>query len=555
MQARTTVAVNFIKHMELPQASKAINEALQLDDRNSYLHFLNGFIYHLQARKGDMQKTEMAIEGYQQALRLDPGNWIAQEFLGLAFLDLKQFSQAKNEFAEVLLMSPESTVSIYGLMAASYMTADPVMACAMADQFNKLSHEPNPSFIRSSISVYASCGNFDKAAEMRLELGKLNNRRADVDNADMRLAQWKSLYQVLTNKSNHVDESDALIGFVQPDLSSSPAGDGNGAKPAAGPAIVNDGSPRMVLVDVVMVKTEELVGTSSGVNLLNALSLQLGSASAPAFSRTFSSAAGATSETAITRGLSVPALSYSLNIANANSTIDEVLARPTLAAIEGLPSEFFAGTNMNAAVLSVTALGAASTIPVDKRFGVKLAVTPTFLPNGKIQLKVGAERTFLNANVNASGFAYRLDISETTTNANVVMNFGETLVLSGLSEKESTVSRSGVPVLQDVPLVQYLFSTKSTSDYQHSVLLLITPRLPVYTSKKTDQTQSPAIKALQEKLGFSTKNPPNVVSILNYLKTTKFFSEFRQGDVSLERWDRMHSTGDRLQQALGFLYY
>jgi hypothetical protein len=33
----------------------------------------------------------MAIEGYSQALRIDPSNWIAQEFLGLAFLDLKQF--------------------------------------------------------------------------------------------------------------------------------------------------------------------------------------------------------------------------------------------------------------------------------------------------------------------------------------------------------------------------------------------------------------------------------------------------------------------------------
>ena len=31
--------------------------------------------------------------------------------------------------------------------------------------------------------------------------------------------------------------------------------------------------------------------------------------------------------------------------------------------------------------------------------------------------------------------------------------------------------------------------------------------------------------------------------------------EFRQGDVSLERWDRLRSTSDRLRQALDFLYY
>jgi pilus assembly protein CpaC len=91
MLIKAAVAVNFIKRMELPQASQAINEALQLDARNTYLHFFNGFIYHLQARQGDSQKNEMAIEGYSQALRIDPSNWNAQEFLGLAFLDLKQF--------------------------------------------------------------------------------------------------------------------------------------------------------------------------------------------------------------------------------------------------------------------------------------------------------------------------------------------------------------------------------------------------------------------------------------------------------------------------------
>ena len=62
MLAKATVAVNFIKRMELPQANRAINEALQLDARNPYLHFLNGFVYHLMARQGDSQKNEMAIE-------------------------------------------------------------------------------------------------------------------------------------------------------------------------------------------------------------------------------------------------------------------------------------------------------------------------------------------------------------------------------------------------------------------------------------------------------------------------------------------------------------
>ncbi len=578
MLQRAVAAVTHIKKMELPQASNAINEALQLDARNSYLHFFNGFIYHLQARQGDTQKREMAIEGYEQALRLDPGNWIAQEFLGLAQMDKKQFEPAKHQFAEVLLLNPDSTISIYGLMVASYMTGDAVTACAMADQFRKTARAADASFIRSSVSVYASCREFDKANTMRQELVRLGGERGDLDNVDRRVSQWKaffrraqsagdgheaamqpvSLGRVAADGARQSATAAAPLVLAQATPSQSPAPTG-ATMPADADAArtENDGTPRMVLVDVVLVSTQELITTAKGINLLNALSLQLGSGTAPAFSRSFNSAA-AEAGTVITRALTVPALAYSLNIANANNMLNEVLARPTLAAMEGLPSEFFSGTNLSAAVVSTSALGATSAVPVEKRFGVKLAVTPAFLPNGMVRMKVEALRTFLNANTDSAGFAYRLEISETSANANVVMRLGDTLVLSGLSEKESSSSRTGVPGVQDVPLVQYLFSSKRSSDFQRSVLILITPRAPVYTSKAETAAGGVAtdsMKAVRERFGFSARTPSNVESILNHLKTTELFREFRQGDVSLERWDRLRSTSDRLRQALDFLYY
>ncbi len=90
--SKVTQAVTALKRQDLAAAHAAVNEALQLDPRNSWLHYLNGFVYQLQARQGDTQKGDLAIEGYEQALRLDPGNWIAQEFLGLAAMDLEQSS-------------------------------------------------------------------------------------------------------------------------------------------------------------------------------------------------------------------------------------------------------------------------------------------------------------------------------------------------------------------------------------------------------------------------------------------------------------------------------
>jgi type II secretory pathway component GspD/PulD (secretin) len=226
--------------------------------------------------------------------------------------------------------------------------------------------------------------------------------------------------------------------------------------------------------------------------------------------------------------------------------------------MEGLPSEFFSGTNLSAGVVSTSTQGGTTVVPLDKRFGIKLAVTPTFLSNGRVQLKVEAQRTSLNTTADNPKVAYQIEIAEITANANVVMNLGDTLVLSGLSEKSSASVRDGVPVLQEVPLLQYLFSNKKSNDIQRSVLILITPRAPSYTaqaevSQGTAMTDN--IKALREKFGFSTVSTANVDAVLGQLNKKVLFREFRQGDVSIDRWDRMYSTGDRLRQALDFLYY
>jgi type II secretory pathway component GspD/PulD (secretin) len=336
------------------------------------------------------------------------------------------------------------------------------------------------------------------------------------------------------------------------------------AKPAAAPAPAPgadaaEGGPRMLLVDVVLLSTQEMASTSKGVNLLNALTLQLGSATGnlAAFSRVFTGNDQASSTT-FTRAVTVPALSYSLNIANANNSVNEVLARPTLAAIEGLPSEFFSGVNLSAGLVSTSQQGGTTIVPLDKRFGIKLAITPTFLPQGRVQMKVEAQRTSLNASAENPRAAYQIEIGETTANANVVMKMGDTLVLSGLSEKSSSSTRDGVPGLQDVPVVQYMFSNRKTNEIQRSVLILVTPRAPAQVAEAGAAAAEPMatrMQALRQQFGFAGGSPSNVEAIMSQMQTTELFREFRQGDVAMERWDRLDSTGARLREALGFLYY
>lgn len=576
---RASAALRLAADLDLQQASKAINEALQLDARNSYLHFFNGFIYHLMAHQGDTAKTDLAIEGYRQAARFEPGNWIANEFLGLALVEQKQYDRAQNAFADVLMVRPDDPVVLSRMLATSYMAGDSRTACAMADQIRALprasdaaSRAEAASFLRTAVSVYAACGEFSKAEASRSAFERSSGDPSQTEKVGRRLEQWKSFFK---SRSGYEASAGAMVktqfapggspaqGF---DAAAAPANQSGFAPGAAGGtaagapagAVTNPDGTRMVLVDVVMVRTEDSISTSQGVNLLSALSLQFGSSSAPAFSQIQTSGS-----TILTRAITVPALAYSLNLANANSNLNEVLARPTLAAVEGSRSEFFSGTSLNAAVVSSGSVGAGSAVSVEKRYGVKLSVLPQILPSGMIRLVVDASRTFLKPPSANIGFTYKLEISEILANANVVMRMGDTLVLGGLSEKESTTNRDGVPVLQDAPLLQYIFSQKTKTDYQRSVLILITPRPAAYTwlseeSKAAQENRdgsSAGIDVLRARYSDWFKPYPNLASVFHHLNYADLYREFRTGDVTLERWDRMDSTRERLNQALDFLYY
>jgi pilus assembly protein CpaC len=570
VQAKVSEAAAHLKRMALPKAQQAINEALQLDARNPHLHLLNGFVYHLQARQGDTQKTEMAIEGYQQALRLDPSHWIAQEFLGLAYVDLQQFARAKAEFAGVLLLTPDSRTSQFGLMVASYLTGDARTACAMADQFQTSPGDAPRSFVRSSVAVYAACGNFAQADRARAKLAVIDGDSPDLQRVERRLEQWKAFYNRRDTAPAQMVQTQAFALPPLPPRAASAAQEPTAiatAAPATTAARVEpavDG-PRMLLVDVVLLSTQEVAGTSKGVNLLSALTLQLGSVAGnlAAFSRVntwnlAASGADPATSTAITRAVTIPALTYSLNIANANNSFNEVLARPTLAAIEGQPSEFFSGTNLSAGLVSTSTQGGTTVVPLEKKFGIKLAVTPTFLSRGRVQLKVDAQRTSLDASVENPKAAYQIQIGETTSNANVVMNLGDTLILSGLSEKSSTSTRDGVPGLQDVPVVQYLFSNKKTHDVHRSVLVLVTPRAAVQVAQDPAAASDDGVarmRELRERFGLAARVPANVEAVLQQMQPDELFRQFRQGDVSMERWDRSRVTAERVKEAFGFFYY
>lgn len=606
--ASRQLAVEGLKAMDAKdyrRASDIFNLAVKTDMTNSYLHFLNAVAYQFRGVTGESALFPLAEQGYQMAVRFDESNWLARYYSGLLAMHQRDWAGAQSRLAEAALYAGDQPDLLYDLAVASYYNRDPKTAAAALAGLRTQQEgaADDPRILRASAIVAAALNQTEEADGFLDRLRAASLAPGEVKHVAERLRTWASAYQgglMKTQFPGGGSFPQAGAGF--------PSGGGNFQQPGGGfpqqpgfpqaaypgqqpgfgaqPSAYGMGGAfqgnvefiekKMAVVDVVILSTEEDNSHSMGVNLLDGLKIQFGNQATltPGFSGTKTRSSQSTTDlldpsnntstrsesSVITRQINVPAVTYSLNIANANSKRNEVLARPTLVALGNQTSNFFSGVDVNAAAVSN---GQGSAVQIQKEVGVKLSVTPEFLPNNQIKLNIAAERTFL-ANPNSSVvFDFRLDTTKTMVNANVVMKFGETLILSGLSERDQSRGRDGVPLLQDLPVVQYLFSRNVERDYYKSVLILLTPRKAQYTNRADEDVAAesaqatPAERALAEFEGKYRpwfKPIPNIGEIVQSLENSPLYREFRTGDLAAS-WQGSSTHAQRLKSAVDFLFY
>lgn len=596
-----------IKELRLhnyPAAQAGFNRALKFDPKNSQLHFLNGLTYHLRAAAGDTSHEEYAAIGYELALQYDSANYWAAYQIGQLNFSNQLYRKAQDAFAYALLFAPEEPALIKALATASYYAQDLETAAVAIHKAERIL--PFDGYIlRLASLVNAARGEISDAkaylARYQEQLPEREKRRADY--LQRRVKDWERFYlrsrlnvaqsdtgADINYGDNTGDDDDSdepkpttsdILGKDNTRLglnpSSEEADDGENADDDEGfSAAENVGKAvsggagatprRMAMVDVVIIRAEESLSTDKGVNLLSGLTATLAGTTYSLNSTRTANDAGTGPNTLVNTFTYAPTLSvaatYSLNILNDNNDHNEVLARPSLVALDGKKSEFFTGSILHVQLTGVAGSeGTVADVPV----GIRLSVTPVFLSDDSVELNVDAARAFLENRSDQIGFSNFTQITKTEVTAHVVMKFGDTLILSGLSEKESEKLNDGVPLLQDIPGLQYLFSHEDTLDYSKSVLILLTPRKPRYTyqdgSTKTDRSNPEDAQDEQPNLSELKSRPDwfrpraNMDSVFEHLKAYRFFKEFRTGDITLEKWNNPRDLSDRIKHAIDFLYF
>lgn len=150
----------------------------------------------------------------------------------------------------------------------------------------------------------------------------------------------------------------------------------------------------------------------------------------------------------------------------------KIHATPMLTTHNGQPAELLNGGE--APVIVPAGLG--TTAIEFKPFGTIMNAVPHILGNGRLKLQIDAsvvERDFANS-VTVDGITVP-SFTVRKVNTGVEMNFGETLVIGGLVQKRETASTTKVPFFGELPWIGAAFSTKSYTEAETELLILITP--------------------------------------------------------------------------------
>jgi type IV pilus assembly protein PilQ len=106
---------------------------------------------------------------------------------------------------------------------------------------------------------------------------------------------------------------------------------------------------------------------------------------------------------------------------------------------------------------------------------IKLKVKPHITPDGRVSMKVEAERSFAGDRIDFSGgFAFPINTRKATTN--VLVPNGSTVVIGGLLQSTEQIAVDRVPFLGRIPILSWLFKRESVGpDDRVELLIFLTP--------------------------------------------------------------------------------
>jgi len=110
-----------------------------------------------------------------------------------------------------------------------------------------------------------------------------------------------------------------------------------------------------------------------------------------------------------------------------------------------------------------------------REIGVTISVTPSLLPDGTIRMQMRPRNAQITENVEtASGNVYPR-VSEATIQSIARIPDGHSLVIGGFYGEVDSKGDNKIPILGDIPLINFFFKSKKTQKEKSSLVFIVTP--------------------------------------------------------------------------------
>jgi general secretion pathway protein D len=162
----------------------------------------------------------------------------------------------------------------------------------------------------------------------------------------------------------------------------------------------------------------------------------------------------------------------------ADKSLVRVISSPSLMVLDNHMASIVVGNQQPIRTGEITnTAGVNPTTSVSYQYkdtGVALSVTPSVNAGNIVTMQINQAVTDVGAIDGATG---QRTFLQRQIGSKVAVRSGETLVLGGLIRDNSTTGRSGIPGLQDIPLVGNFFGSKTNNSDRTELLVVITPRV------------------------------------------------------------------------------
>jgi len=159
----------------------------------------------------------------------------------------------------------------------------------------------------------------------------------------------------------------------------------------------------------------------------------------------------------------------------ADKSLVKVISSPSLMVLDNHTASIAVGNQqpINSGQ-TITAGGNVSSNITYKDTGVSLAVTPSVSASNVVTMQISQAVTDVGPVDTATG---QRSFLQRQFSSKVAVQSGEALVLGGLIRDNTTNGKTGVPVLQDIPLFGNLFGATAKNTNRTELLVVITPRV------------------------------------------------------------------------------